>query len=202
MVLIRGPSMRRAFDVIVACIGLLLLSPMFLVLAVRIKLFDGGPVFYRARRTGFLGAEFNLIKFRTMVINADTLGAGITVADDKRITPVGKLIRSHKLDEYPQLINIVLRNMNLVGPRPEDPRYTALYDQHQKKILNIRPGITSPASIKFKNETELLRGSEWEKKYVNEVMPKKISIDMEYFRNNTFLSDIRVILKTLFSTLS
>ena len=189
--------MRRSFDVLCAVLGLIILSPFFAAIAVAIKREDSGPVLYRAQRVGLNGKLFALLKFRTMVVNADKTGGWVTRATDHRITAVGRYLRRYKLDEFPQLVNIVRREMNLVGPRPEDPRYTNLYDQKQQMIFSIRPGITSPASLYYKDEASLLVGPEWEEQYIHEIMSKKLSIDFKYFETNTFWSDFSIILRTV-----
>jgi lipopolysaccharide/colanic/teichoic acid biosynthesis glycosyltransferase len=189
--------MRRSFDVLCAVLGLIILSPFFAVIALAIKKKDNGPVFYRAQRVGLNGKLFALLKFRTMVVDADKTGVGVTRATDQRITTVGRFLRRYKLDEFPQLINIIRGEMNLVGPRPEDPRYTRLYDQKQQMIFSMRPGITSPASLYFRDESSLLDGPEWEEKYIHEIMPEKLSIDLKYFETNTLWSDFSIILRTL-----
>jgi lipopolysaccharide/colanic/teichoic acid biosynthesis glycosyltransferase len=189
--------MRRSFDILCAVLGLIILSPLFAAIAVSIKLVDNGPVFYKAQRVGLNGKIFRLFKFRTMVVNADRIGSRITCESDQRITTIGCILRRYKMDELPQLINIIRGEMNLVGPRPEDPRYTELYDPIQKMIFSVRPGMTSPASLYYKDEASLLVGPEWERKYVKEIMPEKISIDLNYFKTNTFWSDFSIILWTV-----
>jgi lipopolysaccharide/colanic/teichoic acid biosynthesis glycosyltransferase len=189
--------MRRAFDVLAALLGLVVLLPLFLVVAVIILIDRKGPVFYSARRVGRHGRIFHLYKFRTMIPDADKMGAGITSADDFRVTPVGRVLRHYKLDEFPQLLNVIKGDMSLVGPRPEDPRYIRLYTQAQQSIFNVRPGLTSPASLLYKDEASLLQGPDWEDRYINEVMPAKLQIDLNYFRDNTFSNDICVITRTI-----
>jgi len=189
---------KRLFDIAASAIGLLVLWPVFLVIAVLIKLEDGGPVFYRQERIGYKGRPFKIWKFRTMVVNADKLGKPLTVGRDPRITRVGYWLRKFKLDELPQLLNVLLGEMSLVGPRPEVPQYVALYTPEQRKVLDLVPGITDPASIKFANEAELLaEASNPEKFYIEHIMPTKIRLNMEYASHATLWSDILVILKTL-----
>jgi lipopolysaccharide/colanic/teichoic acid biosynthesis glycosyltransferase len=177
--------------------GLILLSPLLLVLAVLIKADSAGPVFYRAERVGQGGKLFRLFKFRSMVWGAARLGPGITTADDERITRVGRLLRHSKLDEIPQLLNVLKGEMSLVGPRPEDPRYVALYTPEQRRILQVRPGITSPASLLYRDEEQLLTGPDWEQVYTAQVMPHKLQIELDYMERRTCSTDLRVILKTL-----
>jgi lipopolysaccharide/colanic/teichoic acid biosynthesis glycosyltransferase len=188
----------RYMEIIIAVAGLVVLSPLFLLLALGVKLSDGGPVFYRARRIGREGAEFSLLKFRSMVVGADKKGGGITTKGDTRVTPMGVFLRRFKLDEIPQLLNILAGDMSFVGARPEDPRYVALYTPEQLRVLAFRPGITSPASIHYRNEETLLTGAEWEKKYVEEILPFKLSLELAYLPHKTTLSDVRIILKTVF----
>ena len=189
--------MKRAFDAVCGSLGLLFLSPVFLVIAMAIRLDTPGPVFYRGVRVGWNGRLFRIFKFRTMVVEAAVSGPPITTCRDPRVTRVGHFLRGMKLDELPQLINVLLGDMSLVGPRPEDPKYVALYSAEQKTILTIRPGITSPASIAYRDESEMLAGADWEKIYIDEIMPMKLTIDMEYFRNATFHGDLEIIFKTI-----
>lgn len=189
--------LKRLFDVGVATSGLLLLSPLLLVIAVLVKLSSPGPALYRAVRTGRNGASFQLLKFRTMVLGADRLGPGITSASDQRITPIGRILRRTKIDELPQLFNVLRGDMSLVGPRPEDPRYVALYTPEQRQVLSVRPGITSLASVAYRNESALLSGPDWENVYVEQVMPAKLALDLDYARNPTLRKDISILLQTV-----
>jgi lipopolysaccharide/colanic/teichoic acid biosynthesis glycosyltransferase len=182
--------------VLAAGAGLLLLSPVFAVIAVLIRLSSPGPVFFRGERTGRHGHPFRIIKFRTMREDAAAVGAGITAANDPRVTGVGRLLRRTKLDELPQLINVLRGEMSLVGPRPEDPRYVALYTAEQRRVLRVRPGITSPASFQFRDEEALLSGADWERKYREEVMPQKLRIDLAYVENAGFWTDLALIWRT------
>uniref|UniRef100_A0A7C1JWM5 Sugar transferase n=1 Tax=Caldilinea aerophila TaxID=133453 RepID=A0A7C1JWM5_9CHLR len=193
---------QRLFDVIAASAGLLLLSPLFLVVALWVKLDSPGPVFYRALRVGRGGTLFRLFKFRTMVVDADRSGPGITVSDDVRVTKAGRWLRRTKIDELPQLINVLLGDMSLVGPRPEDPRYVTLYTPEQRQILSYRPGITSAASLAFRNEETLLVGSDWETVYREKIMPAKLSIDLAYMAQRSFYSDLRLVLRTIMSMIN
>lgn len=188
---------RRTLDVLIATLGLILLSPLFVLLAICIKLDTPGPILYHAKRIGRYGKPFFLYKFRTMRQNADKCGPGITVAGDQRVTNVGDFLRKTKLDELPQLINVLRGQMSLVGPRPEDPRYVALYTSKQRHILQYRPGITSAASFTYRREEELLTGENWEVVYRQEVMPTKISIDLDYLENRTILSDLSLVFRTV-----
>jgi len=190
--------LRRMLDITVALLGLLLLSPLLALIAIAIKVGSKGPVFYRARRVGQGGREIQVLKFRTMVVNADRLGPGITTENDARITPVGRLLRTHRLDELPQLWNVLIGEMSLVGPRPEDPRYVAHYTSGQRYVLKAKPGITGPAQIAFRNEAERLRGAvDPEKAYLEEIMPVKVAVDIEYLLRRTVFSDIGILFDTL-----
>ena len=177
--------------------GLLLLSPVFAVIAVLIRLSSPGPVFFRGERIGRHGRPFRIVKFRTMREDAAAVGAGITAANDPRVTRVGRLLRHTKLDELPQLLNVLRGEMSLVGPRPEDPRYVALYSEEQRRVLRVRPGITSPASFQFRNEEALLSGADWERKYRDEIMPQKLRIDLAYVEAAGFWTDLALIWRTV-----
>jgi len=191
--------LKRAFDILASGIGLIILSPLFILITIAVRLNSKGPVFYRARRVGQHGKEFRLYKFRSMVADADQKGPGITCAQDNRITSVGRVLRRTKLDELPQLINVLRGEMSLVGPRPEDPRYVEIYTPEQREILQYRPGITSMASFKYRNEEQLLSGPEWEQMYIGTVMPAKLAIDLDYSRRATLFTDICLILRTVVS---
>jgi len=189
--------LKRAFDFLGAVLGLLVLGPLFLGIALAVKHHDGGPVFYRTHRVGRYGQLFRLIKFRTMMVDADKVGPGITASGDARITPVGRFLRRTKLDELPQLLNVLRGEMSLVGPRPEDPRYVALYTPEQRAVLAVRPGITSAASLAYRHEEQLLTGPDWERVYREDVLPDKLSIDLAYLSHRTFWSDLGLILRTV-----
>ncbi len=188
---------KRLFDVLASFIGLLILLPFFLLLAIWIKSDSKGPVFFLQERIGIHGNPFRLIKFRSMRVNASKEGL-LTVGVDHRITNSGKVIRKYKLDELPQLINVLKGDMSFVGPRPEVEKYVALYSEEQKKVLQVKPGITDPASISYMDENELLGNSEQpEETYIQEIMPAKLTINLEYIENRNFLRDIMVILRTI-----
>ncbi|MCL6442253.1 MAG: sugar transferase [Alicyclobacillus sp.] len=190
---------KRAFDVFWSGLGLLLLWPLFLVIALLIKVDDGGTVFFRQERVGYRGKVFWIYKFRTMTPDAERTGRHITVGSDPRITRTGKWLRKTKLDELPQLINVLKGEMTLVGPRPEVPKYVAMYDDDQRRVLELVPGITDPASIKYRNESELLATAyDPEHMYIDEIMPDKIAINMDYAARATLLTDFLVVLHTLF----
>jgi lipopolysaccharide/colanic/teichoic acid biosynthesis glycosyltransferase len=186
--------MRRLLDVVAAAVGLVILSPLLALLAAAVKLSSIGPVLHRAERVGRGGKLFTLYKFRSMRLGQ--AGPAITRANDPRITTAGHFIRRTKLDELPQLINVLRGDMSLVGPRPEVLRYVALYDAEQQRILSVRPGMTSPASLLYRAEEEQLVGDEWERYYVGTIMPAKLRIDLEYIDRRSVASDLRVIAGT------
>lgn len=189
--------LKRLFDILASSSGLVVLSPVLVALGVIVKLSSPGPVFYRATRVGRGGRYFELLKFRSMVVNADKIGPAVTGASDPRIIPVGRFLRRTKLDELPQLINVLRGDMSVVGPRPEDPRYVALYTDEQRQVLNVRPGITGPASVAYRNEEALLTGADWEQHYINSVMPAKLTIDLKYACNPSLWRDLRIIGNTM-----
>ena len=189
----------RLFDIVCAGIGLLLLSPLLLAVAVWVRLDSPGPVMFRQERVGRFGATFRIHKFRTMRVDAPRLGPQITIGDDARITRSGRWLRASKVDELPQLWDVLRGAMSLVGPRPEVPRYVALYPAELRElVLSVRPGITDPASLSFRNESELLaRAEDPEREYVEVVMPMKLRLAADYVRSATLGGDIRLILATL-----
>lgn len=188
---------RRLLDIIASMAGLAVLSPLFVLVGLWIKLDSPGPVFYRAPRVGQDGRLFRLYKFRSMVIDADKRGPGITAAGDTRITSVGRFLRRTKIDELPQLINVLRGDMSLVGPRPEDPRYVAFYTPEQRRVLAVRPGITSAASLIYRHEEQLLSGEDWETIYRTKVLPEKLAIDLAYLEQRTLGSDLKLIFRTI-----
>jgi lipopolysaccharide/colanic/teichoic acid biosynthesis glycosyltransferase len=190
--------MKRFFDFIASSFGLLMLFPVLLVLAFWIKIDSPGPIFFRQLRVGLGGKPLRIHKFRTMAVNAELQGLQITVGADPRVTRAGKFLRKYKLDELPQLIDVWVGAMSLVGPRPEVPRYVAHYpDDVRKLILSVRPGITDRASIEFKDENEILgKAVDPHLAYINEVLPIKIRYYQEYVLNHSMLLDIRIIFAT------
>lgn len=193
---------KRAFDIIASFCGLIILSPMLLIVSLAIKADSKGPVFFKQKRVGKNNKIFEIYKFRTMVTDAEKLGKQITVGNDSRITRVGKFIRKCKLDEFPQLINVLKGEMSLVGPRPEVPRYVELYDEYQRQILLVQPGITDYASIEYRNENEILGKSDNpEKIYIEEIMPIKIALNMKYIKNISLFEDIKLIVNTILAIL-
>jgi lipopolysaccharide/colanic/teichoic acid biosynthesis glycosyltransferase len=191
--------MLRIFDFFFSLVGLIILSPLFILLAICIKIDSKGPVFYSQKRVGYLGKEFKLFKFRSMRPDSDKLGLLTVGGRDPRVTKSGYFIRKYKLDELPQLINVLFGEMSLVGPRPEVKKYVDLYTVEQLKVLNVRPGITDLASILFKNENELLAKSyNPEKTYIEEIMPVKLELNMKFINSPTVGNYIKTILKTIF----
>ena len=191
-------ALKRAMDIVISGAALCVLWPVLLLIALAIVIDDPGPVFYRQVRVGRGGKEFRIFKFRTMVVDADKKGLQITVGRDSRITRMGALLRKTKLDELAQLLNVFLGQMSFVGPRPEVPRYVAMYTPYQRQVLLVRPGITDYASIAYRNENDLLAGADDpERMYVEEIMPAKIELNMKYLRRVSPLEDIRLIFATI-----
>jgi lipopolysaccharide/colanic/teichoic acid biosynthesis glycosyltransferase len=189
---------KQAFDVALAVLGLVVLAPVLAIIAVAIGLDSPGPVFYRGLRAGRHGKPFRIFKFRTMVVNADKIGGPSSTADDPRITSIGNFLRRFKLDELPQLLNVIKGEMSFVGPRPEVMQEVVLYTDQEKRLLDVRPGITDWASIKFRNEGELLMGSpDPHQAYLEKIRPEKVRLGLEYVRSRSFVIDCRIILLTL-----
>lgn len=186
---------RRVADVLLAALGLLLSAPLLMGAAAAIIILDGRPVLYVANRVGHHGRVFHLYKFRTMV---PAEGSSVTVWADSRVTPIGKTLRQFKLDELPQFFNVLRGDMSIVGPRPEDPSYVALYTDAQRSILDWKPGITSVAALEYWDEAELLKGDDWEKVYRERIMPTKIAMETEYAGRRTLWSDAGVLVRTAF----
>ncbi len=195
--------MKRIFDIVASGCGLLVLSPVFLILAIWIKLDSKGPVFYRQVRVGRNNKDFKLFKFRSMRVGADKKGLITIGGHDPRVTRSGYYIRKYKLDEFPQLINVFIGDMSLVGPRPEVRKYVDMYTPEQMHVLDVRPGITSLASIRYRNENDILAASEDpDRCYIEKVMPDKLAIDLEYVANHSFFYDIRLIFMTFWEILT
>jgi lipopolysaccharide/colanic/teichoic acid biosynthesis glycosyltransferase len=193
---------KQAFDIVIASLGLLLLSPLFLLVALLIKLDSPGPVFFRQERMGRGFHPFHIYKFRTMVRDAPLKGGTITFGADPRITKVGRILRKTKIDELPQLINVLQGQMSFVGPRPEVRRYVELFREDYKDILRVLPGITDLASLKYRHEAEILgRCEDPEEAYVRHILPEKMKLAKEYVRQSSFSFDTSIILKTLLSLL-
>ena len=195
--------MKRLFDIVASFLGLLFLSPLFLILAIWIKLDSKGPVFYRQIRVGKGNKDFNLYKFRSMRVGADKSGLITIGGHDPRVTRSGLVIRKYKLDEFPQLINVLLGDMSLVGPRPEVRKYVDMYTAEQMHVLDVRPGITDLASIRYRNENELLESvSDPDKYYTDVIMQDKLRINLEYVEKQSFLYDIKLIFSTFWAIIS
>ncbi|MGB4853037.1 MAG: sugar transferase [Ignavibacteria bacterium] len=190
--------MKRSFDIFFSFFGLIILSPLFLLIFVMVKTDSKGPVIYKQTRVGKNGKDFAVLKFRSMKQDSDSKGLLTVGGKDPRITKTGYFIRKYKLDELPQLINVLKGDMSFVGPRPEVRKYVLLYDEVQKKVLDVNPGITDVASIKYRNENEMLEGSDDpESFYIKEIMPVKLKMNLEYINDRSFFKDIKVILNTL-----
>jgi lipopolysaccharide/colanic/teichoic acid biosynthesis glycosyltransferase len=198
---LRRTRTKRLLDVVLAGLALVVLTPLFLAVALAIVLTDGRPVFYVATRVGQYGREFHLFKFRTMVtarVAEPAQGSSVTVHNDPRITPIGRVLRATKIDELPQFFNVVRGDMSLVGPRPEDPEYVALYTPEQRRVLDLKPGITSVAALEYVDEGELLKGDDWETVYREQIVPAKLALEAEYAKRRTLLSDIGLLFRTAF----
>lgn len=197
---------KRVFDLVFTIPGLILLLPLFLIIAVWIKLDSEGPVFFLQERVGYQGKTFRIYKFRTMIRDAAKLGPSITIGQDPRITGSGRFLRRTKLDELPQLINVIKGEMSLVGPRPEVTCYVNLYSDEQRSVLELMPGITDPASLKYRDESHILAAAsdgteskdDPEYVYIHEIMPDKIEINLNYANNTSLWTDFVIIMKTIF----
>lgn len=193
---------KRLLDVAGSALSLLLLSPMLLLIAGRIRFDSAGPVFYRGLRVGRDGRLFRIFKFRTMVVSAEKLGGPSTADDDPRITRVGQFLRKHKLDELPQLLNVLKGDMSLVGPRPEVKQYVDLYTEEERAILTVRPGITDWASLWNPDEGAILAGSaDPERTYLEEIRPTKLRLQLDYVRERSLLVDLRILGRTVAAVL-
>jgi lipopolysaccharide/colanic/teichoic acid biosynthesis glycosyltransferase len=191
--------MKRLFDILFSIIGICLLFPVFIIISIGV-LFSKGPIFYSQIRVGKNNSDFKLLKFRTMRTGSDKKGLLTVGGKDPRITPIGYYLRKYKLDELPQLFNVLIGEMSLVGPRPEVRKYVDMYSEAQKNVLTVRPGITDYASIMFRNENELLaKASEPEKYYIEEIMPEKLRINLEYINNNHLFKDVVIIFQTFWA---
>lgn len=189
--------LKRIFDIISSLFGLILLSPFMIIIAILIKLDSKGPIFFKQVRVTKNGREFKIFKYRTMRVGSDKYSQ-ITVGKDSRITKVGDFLRKYKLDEIPQLINVLIGDMSLVGPRPEVPKYVALYTEEQREILKVRAGITDYASIEFSNENDILANeADPEKAYIEKIMPRKIELNKKYLSEISVMTDIKIILLTI-----
>jgi lipopolysaccharide/colanic/teichoic acid biosynthesis glycosyltransferase len=191
------PLAKRTFDAVTATAGLIVLSPVIAGIAIAIKRGSRGPLLYRGMRVGMNGEPFHMLKFRTMVVNADKIGGSSTPEDDPRVTAIGKTLRKYKLDELPQLINVLKGDMSFVGPRPQVQWAVDLYTPEEREILKVRPGITDEASLRFSNEGEILKGSkDPDKDYIEKIHPEKMRLSLEYVRNRSFSGDLSIIART------
>lgn len=192
-------AVKRVFDFLASGVGILLMSPVFLLVAVLVKFASPGPVFYVSERVGKKGNIFKLYKFRTMVVGADKMGGPSTASDDPRLTKIGLFFKKYQLDELPQLFNVLKGDMSLVGPRPEVKMYVNMMTEEEKSvILSVKPGITDYASLWNFHEGEILKGAEDpEKEYMEKIRPQKLELQMKYVRERSFLTDIKIIIKTI-----
>jgi len=187
---------KRILDVVVSGLGLALLSPLMLALSVCIKLDSRGPLFYRGKRVGKDGEPFRMYKFRTMVVEADRIGPALTYREDPRITRVGGFLRRTKLDELPQLINVLKGEMSLVGPRPEDPSYVAHYTAEQREVLRVKPGVTGPTQLEYRDEASMLEARTADAHYLSQIMPEKLALDLLYVHNRSLVEDFKILWQT------
>lgn len=187
---------KRIFDLFFSLIGIIFLSPIMIISSILIKINSKGPIIFKQKRVGLKGKSFLIFKFRTM--DNDIQGGFLTLKNDKRVTSIGRKLRKYKLDELPQLFNVFIGNMSFVGPRPEVEKYVKLYNKKQKKVLDVKPGITDYASIEFVNENELLANFEnSDQMYIENIMPRKIELNLKYLEEKSLINDILIIIKTL-----
>ena len=197
-----GPA-KRWFDLVISGAALIVTSPILCAIALRITFDNNGPVFYRGTRVGRGGREFRMYKFRTMVVDADRIGGPNTPDDDSRLTPSGRILRRYKLDELPQLFNVIAGDMSLVGPRPQVPQEVANYTSEERELLSVRPGITDWASLRFRNEGEILIGhSDPDRAYAELIRPEKMRLGLEYVRRGTLVDDVKILVATALLPLS
>lgn len=190
--------LKRAFDIAVSLYGLIVLSPVMFFVAIFVKCESPGPVFYLGKRIGRYGIPFRIIKFRTMVAEADKMGGGSTTAlNDPRLTRIGRFLGKYKLNELPQLINVLRGEMSIVGPRPQMKEYTKLYNDEERIILSVRPGITDYASVKFIDLEKTLGDENVDKKYFREIEPEKNRLRIKYAKENSLLVDLHIIFRTI-----
>ncbi len=195
-------AIKRLFDIAVSLLALIVFGPLLAVIALLIRVDDGGPVFYRGTRVGRFGVLFQMYKFRTMIVNAELSGPSSTAANDPRLTRLGRSLRRYKLDELPQLINVIKGEMSLVGPRPQVEWAVKKYSDEEREILDVRPGITDYASIRFRNEDEILRGSaDPDLTYLEKIAPEKNRLALEYARRHSFLLDLKILANTVLAIL-
>lgn len=189
--------MKRAFDIVVSAVTLAVLSPIFLIIALAILTTMGWPIFFRQTRIGKDSKAFKIIKFRTMVKKADKQGLPITTGQDPRVTAIGRILRKTKLDELPQFLNVLWGQMSLVGPRPEVPRYVRMYSRKQMRVLSVKPGLTDPAAIAYRDEETILAGyDDPEKAYIEQIMPDKLKLNLSYIEQASFAGDLALLFRT------
>lgn len=193
-----GKISKRIFDIIISIIGLILFSPILIIIVIIIKLHDSGSIFYKAPRTGLNGAPFYMYKFRTMIPDADKFGPSSSPKSDVRVTPLGKYLRKYKFDELPQLFNVLSGKMSIIGPRPEEKKFTDLFSEEEKNILSVKPGITDWASIWNSNESELLEGcDDPDGYYLKYIRPEKLRLQLLYSKKHNFFIDLQIFFLTL-----
>lgn len=190
--------MRRAIDALLSFLLLILLSPLLVLVGIAVRLSSPGPVLYRAVRVGRARVNFLMFKFRTMLVGADRMGPGITALADPRVTPLGRILRTTKLDELPQLLNVLKGDMTLIGPRAESPQFVRYYTPDQLNLLNVRPGMTGPGQIHYTRDQQdqVVDPALAEEFYVKELLAKKLQMDLEYLANRSFLLDLRILART------
>jgi lipopolysaccharide/colanic/teichoic acid biosynthesis glycosyltransferase len=188
---------KRLLDILISTLAILILSPLLILISLGIIMSSGMPIFYFQERVGKDWKKFKIVKFRTMVNNADQIGLAVSSEDDKRVIGIGKLLRKHKLDELPQFFNVLLGQMSVIGPRPEILKYAEFYKDDYSKILTLKPGITDYASINFRNEAALLNGkSEGESFYLMKILPQKISLYKKYLQEVSLITDLKILFFT------
>lgn len=189
---------KRAFDIVASFCGIIIISIILIIVSIAIKLDSKGPILFLQKRVGKNGEPFYIYKFRTMITDAEKFGKQITVGRDSRITKIGTFLRAYKIDELPQLFNVFKGDMSLVGPRPEVPRYVELYSEEERHVLDVRPGITDLASLRYKDENDILGKVENpEEYYINIIMKDKLKLNLEYVKKNNIIFDISLIIKTI-----
>ena len=194
---------KRVFDLCISGLALPLLSPLFLIISVLVKVSSRGPVFFRQERLGLCGRPFIMLKFRSMVVDASTLGSNVSPAGDPRVTRLGSFLRKTYLDEMPQLLNVLRGDMSLVGPRPETPEYVAMYSPQERRVLDVRPGMAGPSTLAFESEADVLaRSADPYCYYVDHLMHARVRVDLEYLERQSILYDLGVLLRTLLMVVS
>jgi lipopolysaccharide/colanic/teichoic acid biosynthesis glycosyltransferase len=188
---------KRLFDIIASALALVVLSPLLLIIALFVKLDSPGPVVFRQPRLGRGARPFEIYKFRTMVVAAQTHGTRITVNKDARVTRIGRILRRFDLDELPTFLNVLKGDMSIVGPRPEVPEYLPFYSDEEKEVFSVRPGLTDPGTLAFRDEATRLVGEDPEGVYTREILPHKLALNLEYVKQQSLLYDLKIIMKTL-----